>query len=278
MLHVPSWKWLSFRPTRQMIGETPPSRPCLPAVEKLDDRLMLSATPDAAASTDGGNEGVPNGDTQILIGLLRGQLGVVSDELNIIKLAGDLKLDTHKLTDSFLKIDDVIYKLGEAQIKGDLTGIKLDKTISDLKIEFQKIDMLVGGLGAEDYKIISDQISSLKVDTSSIIGVLSKAVDGGDLSHKIELTYLKLSENFLKLDGALLKLQSGIVEDKQQKADVEYLKIKLEDILISSLKLDNGDLQKEIQGIADATVGLLNPAGFDGGVTTDGGDTGDVLA
>ncbi len=73
MLHVPSWKWLSFRPTRELVnGGTPPSRPCLPAVEQLDDRLMLSATTDASEVPP------PNGDTQILIGLLRGQLGVVS--------------------------------------------------------------------------------------------------------------------------------------------------------------------------------------------------------
>jgi hypothetical protein len=263
-----------------MIGETPPpSRPCLPAVEKLDDRLMLSATPQAASTGDGGNEIPPlNGDTEILIGLLRGQLGLVNNELNVLKAAGDLKIDAHKLTDSFLKIDDVIYKLGEAQIKGDLTDVKLDKSISDLKIQFQKIDMLVGGLGEKEHKFISEQIASLQENTASIIGVLSKAENGGDLSHKIELSYLKLSESFLKLDGAILKYESNLVQDKAHKVDMKFLEIKLEDILVSSYKIDDSALQKEIRGIADATAGLLAPPSFNGGVTTDGGDTGDVLA
>src|SRR5881394_1284796 len=120
MLRIPSWKWLSFRPTRELIaGDAPQSRPCLPAVEKLDDRLMLSVSTDASE--------VPplQGDTQILIGLLKGQLTLVSHELNALKIAGDLKLDVHKFTDSFLKIDDVISKFGEALLKTDLTEVKL---------------------------------------------------------------------------------------------------------------------------------------------------------
>src|SRR5258705_11522322 len=112
MLPTPSWKWLSSRLTTRALATpgTTPSRPCLPAIEQLDDRVLLSVS----------FEGAPNGDTQILIGLLRGQVPLVSHEVNLLKIAGDLKLDIHKLNESFLKIDDVIYKYGESLVKGEL--------------------------------------------------------------------------------------------------------------------------------------------------------------
>src|SRR4051812_14453373 len=125
MLRIPSWKWLSFRPTRELVagGDAPPqSRPCLPAVEKLDDRLMLSVS----VSTDASEVPPPalQGDTDILIGLLNGQLTLVSHELNAVKLAGDLKIDVHKVTERFLKIDDLITDFGQAVLKQDLTEKK----------------------------------------------------------------------------------------------------------------------------------------------------------
>src|SRR4051812_14304368 len=106
MLRIPSWKWLSFRPTRELLAgrDAPPqSRPCLPAVEKLDDRVMLSVTPNASE--------VPplNGDTQILIGLLKGQLELVGNEVNALTPAADITVNNgsgmSKLNASFLKID-----------------------------------------------------------------------------------------------------------------------------------------------------------------------------
>lgn len=278
MLHVPSWKWLSFRPTRQMIGETPPpSRPCLPAVEKLDDRLMLSASPDAAA-TDGGNETPYKGDTEILIGLLRGQQDLIKGEIDTIKFAGDLNFDDHKLNESFQKIDEVVYKLGEALIKGDLSDQKVDKTVSDLKIEFQKIDMLVGGIEGDAGGKLKMMVSDLEQKVDGLVNDLKISTDAGDLDHKTELTYIKVAESFLKLDNAILKYESDVVQDKQHKVDMKFLEIKLEDILVSSYKIDDSALQKEIQGLAQDTFQLVAPPSFNGGVTTDGGDTGDVLA
>lgn len=281
MLHVPSWKWLSFRPTRELVtdGDAPQSRPCLPAVEKLDDRLMLSASTDAS-ETPG-----PNGDTGILVGLLKGQLTLVSHEINAIKLAGDLKLDVHKFNESFLKIDDVISNFGEALLKNDLTGIKLDKTINDLKVEFMKIDALVGGLGDTDagaeLKVVLD---TLDHKSSELIGLLNSATGAGDLDHKIELSYLKVADSFLKLDGAVLKTtEDAVLARKAGKGQQEYLQIKLQDVQISALKIEDPDVQRQLLDLEKLTAGLLQTDGggggdFGGGVTTDGGSTGDVLA
>jgi hypothetical protein len=275
MLHVPSWKWLSFRPTREIVSgdAAPASRPCLPAVEQLDDRLMLSA------STDASEVPPPNGDTQILIGLLRGQIGVLSDELNAIKFAGALKLDVHKFTESFQRIDDLINKVGEAQIKVDLTDHKIQSAISDLKVEFLKIDALVGGIDSESGGSLKFVLDSLEHKATELVGLLSSATGGGDLDHKIELKYQKVADSFLALDGALLKIQEdAALARKAGKGQQEYLEVKLREVLVSSLKIDDIKLQDELAGLKIDTLRLLQPdSDFTGGVTTDG-STGDVLA
>jgi len=278
MLRIPSWKWLSFRPTRELVaggGGAPQSRPCLPAVEKLDDRLMLSVSTDASETPP------PNGDTQILIGLLKGQLNLVSQELNAIKLAGDLNLDVHQLTDSLLKIDNVITNFGEATMKSDLNGKKIDKAMDELKIEFQKIDALVGGLGETDagsqLKIVLDTLDN---NANELIGLLNNATGAGDLDQKIERTYLKAADSFQSLDEALLKAtEDTVLARKAGKGQQEYLVIKLQDVQISSLKIDDEGVQRQLLDLEKLTAGLLQTdGGFGGGVSTDGGGTGDVLA
>jgi len=278
MLRTPSWKWLTSRLSARAFAADAktPSRPCLPAIDQLDDRVMMSV------STDASEVPPPNGDTQILIGLLRGQTELVSHELNALKLAAELKLDVHKLNDSFLSIDAVINKFGEAILKNDLTSVKIDRSIDDLKIEFQKIDALVGGIGDDsdaggELKFILDTMDH---KASELIGLLNSATGAGDLDHKIELDYLKVSDSFLKLDGALLKVQEdAILARKAGKGQQEYLQIKLQDVLVTSLKIDDGDVRAQLLDLEKVTAGLLQTdGGFTGGVTTDGGGGGDVLA
>jgi hypothetical protein len=276
MLRVPSWKWLSFRPTRELVAgaDAPQSRPCLPAVEKLDDRLMLSV------STESSEVPPLQGDTQILIGLLKGQLELVSHELTAINLAGDLKLDVHKFTERFVKIDNIITDFGQAILKQDLTEKKIDRTADQLKIEFLKIDALVGGLGDTDaggrFKFVLD---ALDHKATELIGLLNSATGAGDLEHKVELNYQKVADSFQNLDAALLKVEEGtVLARKAGKDQQEFLQIKLNDVLVSALKIDNPDVQGQLLNLEKLTAGLLQGDGgnFGGGVTTDGG--GDVLA
>ncbi len=185
----------------------------------------------------------------------------------------------HKFTDSFLKIDDVINNFGAAQLKQDLTVAKFDKTISDLKIEFLKIDALVGGIDSETGGSLKVVLDRLEHKATELIGLLNGATGAGDLEHKTELNYLKVADSFLKLDGALLKIEEdAALARKAGKGQQEYLVVKLQDVLISSLKIDDGAVQKQLIGLEDATLSLLQTGGdFTGGVTTDG-STGDVLA
>jgi hypothetical protein len=281
MLRIPSWKWLSFRPTRELIaGDAPPqSRPCLPALEKLDDRLMFSVSINDTTAPP------PSGHDQIFQVFLKEQLALVSNELNALKLAGNLNLDVHQLNNSFLKIDDLITNFGEAILKDDLTAVKIDRTINDLKIEFSKIDALVGGVGENtdtggELKFVLDTLDS---KANELIGLLNTATNAGDLDHKVTLDYLRVADSFLGLDGAVLKAtEDAVLARKAGKGQQEYLVIKLNDVIVSSLKIDNPDLQRQLLDLEALTVGLLQSDGgggnFGGGVTTDGGSTGDVLA
>src|SRR5438128_2647428 len=124
MLTNPSWKWLSSRLAARQLADAAaanlPSRPCLPAIEPLDDRLMLSATPSPFYQS-GGHEITAN--TQILIGLLQhdsdgkpvGLLGLIQNELTAIKLApGQMKFsDLIQMKIDWLNMDQAIVKLGE---------------------------------------------------------------------------------------------------------------------------------------------------------------------
>src|SRR5690242_19357813 len=85
-MSTPSWKWLQRSNARELTPREPqgvPPRPCLPAVEPIGDRIMLSAVSPAAASTDG-----PPPADRILIGLIKGELNLATSELAALNLVG----------------------------------------------------------------------------------------------------------------------------------------------------------------------------------------------
>src|SRR5438552_3603381 len=102
----PSWKWLSSRPTARELAAAgasgqSPARPCLPRVEPLGDRILLSVAPAAASTTDG-----PPPINQVLIGLLQGELKLATQEVAALNIVGgDNPQLLHKLTEAFLSID-----------------------------------------------------------------------------------------------------------------------------------------------------------------------------
>src|SRR4051812_33285005 len=116
-----SWNWLAPRFILNEIRAAAASkvgaeRPCLPTIEPLGDRVMLSATlsSDSKLPTAG----------QILVGLVKAELDLKSEssllgsELDALKiaskfgfLAGEkLQQDANFLADSFVKIDNILYR------------------------------------------------------------------------------------------------------------------------------------------------------------------------
>jgi hypothetical protein len=258
-MSVPPWNWL---PSRKSHDQNPPdgapaplpSRPCLPAVEALGDRVLLSAAPGAASN------GPPPAD-QVLIGLLKGELSLVNQQLAALKLAADADPQTlHKLTDGFLKVDDVLVKYGEAFIKGDLNDQKIKLSLYELERQLIKLGTLKFPTAQ-----MQPALDGIKLGAENLIDAINQVGSVGDLSQKQQLSYLKINDAFGAVDAALLKIEGAVIENKV-KADqkVDYLVIKLNDVLVSSVnKVDDPDLQKSLQGLVAETdrilIGLLQP-------------------
>lgn len=270
MSHQPSWKWLPRRSSccQGTFAAVRSARPCLPQVETLGDRIMLSAVP---ASAEGGVT-----STDVLITMLKGQLPVVNDELNVLNSAGkltladgSLKVTFMKLSDALGQLDDAIYGLGDAIIKsadkvspGEIVITKdIDQATAKLLEAQGKVDVLakVFGLDAEtDFALAYNNLEAdSKVLTDQLFDFAAKFVTGTtDQQHENFL--LELSDDFQQIDQDLIKIGTDLaVTDKIVKGEVEYLKIKLNDVLITSAKTGDDGLQQLAGDLAKQTIDLI---------------------
>ena len=266
---VPTWKWLpSHSAARELAASAVsrvPSRPCLPAVEALGDRILLSAVAPAAAS-----EGPPPID-RILIGLIKGELSLATSELAALKLAGgDDTQVLHKLTQGFAKIDEVINDVGQAVIKGDLTEHKENKALELLDNEFLKLDAAVGGLSGDAQKRLEAAIDGIKLSAGELLGGLS-TIKLDELSNKEQQQFLKITEAFGDVGAGLLKIEESVLARKAGKGQEDFLVIKLTDILVSSYqKVSDEGLKEQLDGLVAGAekilIGLLQPSETPGDV------------
>jgi hypothetical protein len=265
----PSWKWLSRSSARELPSRASssgaPARPCLPTVEALGDRILLSAVAPAAAS-----EGPPPID-RILIGLIKGELNLATSEIAALKLVGgdDPQL-LHKVTEALLRVDDVVNKVGEAVIKGDLTQEKQNKALELIDSEFLKIDSAIADLPGGAQEGLKAALDTIKLSAGDLLGALSN-IKLDELSDKAQQTYLKIADVFGDVDAGLLKIEEGVLARKAGKGQQEFLVIKLNDVLVSSVqKLGNDALKEQLSGIVADTekilIGLLQPSETPGDV------------
>ena len=264
----PSFKWMPSRDNVRDLaaaGTTPAtSRPCLPAVEQLGDRILLSAVAPAAA-TDG-----PPPVDRVLIGLLQGELKLATQEAAVLKLIGgaDPQL-VHKLTEAFEKVNsDVFLKLGD--IKGESIDEKHKDEIASLDQDFLKIDGILQGALANVPGGTQETIKAAVGDIKLNAGDLLDAVSGiklDTIDEKAQVQYLKIASDFLKLDQGLLKIEEQVLTTarKAGKGQQEFLLIKMTDIIVSSVqKLSDGNLKENLLGLLADTdkilIGLLQPS------------------
>jgi hypothetical protein len=287
----PSWNWLPPRPSTREMAErggataAPQSRPCLPAIEPLDDRILLSAAPAAAVDQPGGT----TANTGILIGLLKGQLDLIKGEIATLKLAagGETQIKGESviklLTNEFLKLDETVLKLGDAAVIGDLAGYKEQQI---------KIDQALNKLDA----LLPDS-SSLLPAVQRLVKSLTPVTEGGQaVSYKEQKVLLKIADEFLKIDGAILKFAADPTGAEFQKGldpSIKFLKdvVKI-DALVDQLDPQiKGELTEALNAIKVGTLdflgsllkpvdngGLSSDGPFDGGVTLPDDTGGDVLA
>lgn len=270
----PSFRWMTSRAGARELAAgaaaQTPSRPCLPAVEALGDRVMLSVSVPDGAVIEG-----PAPVDRVLIGLIKGELDLANSQLAALKLAGgdDPQL-LHKLTQSFIKIGDAAIKIGESlikfdDIKGESKDDKHREALALLDRTFLKLDALVA-----DDAALKQAVEGIKLDTGELIDSLLKIGSLGDLSHKDQQLFLKITDVFDDATDAILKLQQSVLENKvKTDSKQDYLIIKFSDLLVSSLsKVDDPALQKSLQGLVAETerilTGLLQPPETDDTILT----------
>jgi hypothetical protein len=290
----PSWNWLPPRPTaREMAGQAaeaaaaPVARPCLPAIEPLDDRILLSAAAPPTAGlkiTDG------TSNTAVLIGLLKGGLDMIKGEVSALKLAvggedsqikgeSTLKL----LTDTFLKLDETLFKLGDAVMVGDVNGYK-EQTIK-LDAVLHKVDELA-----------PSALPAVQRAADALIKNLTSLEGGQKISPQGIKLLTGIGDGFLKIDEALLKYGADPTGAQFKQGLNPAIKIDQEFIKIGALleQLDpqiKGELTEALNAIKVGTLdylgslvkpvdngGLSSDGPFGGGVTLPDDTGGDVLA
>lgn len=288
-----SWNWLAPRFFVRLASgaatDGTSARPCLPAVEQLGDRILLSATPAAAVEGQ-----VPPGPC--LVATLDGLIGqpgtsdsVLSGELGALKIAGQiasdngLKLNGQDLTMEFLKINDLFHKADAALTLGLFTPDVQLKLQTDLNSEFLKLDDIAIKYGGVVTPTISTDsvvengllpaVQDIESQALKLDGTLNALGPGSGAPIDTAPVYLLLNFGFESVETSLLKIGDDIAFQKVAPVPVEFLKIKLTDIVITTVS-DKATPQisdqidgfvSEINGIL---IGLLQPS-------TD--STGDVL-
>jgi len=285
----PSWSWLPPRPTaREMAGRGAESasvaRPCLPAIEPLDDRILLSAAAPTASVKI--REGTAN--TAVLIGLIKGELDLVQGEVAALKLvsADDTQSkgeNTLKLlTNTFLKLDETLLSLGDAVMVGDVNGYK-EQTI--------KLDAVMQKIG----DIAPNALPAVQRTTAALVKSLTSLEGGQKVSPEGLKLLNKIGDEFLNIDEALLKFGADPTGAQFKHGLNAALKITQEFTRIDALleQLDpqiKGELTEQLTAIKISTLDYLgsltkpignDDGGGDGGgsigLTTDGSFTGGVV-
>lgn len=300
MSREPTWNWLAPRSTlnelRQAAAESTPTdaRPCLPTIEPLDDRVLLSAAP--ASSEEGQTT-----SAGILIGLLKGTVGVpgnaaslLSNELGMLKLAAyaagnklnpDLGI---KLSNALAGINDVTFKLAEAEIDGEAKDKDHKDWVALLDQQTAKLDAAVANLNLSPDNNVLPAVQLVEDNAEGILIGLLKGGPATDVSTKGfgNNIYLKLADTFNDFADKLVGVGSTIIfskaDDQQKLQDYQkyrdYLKLNKLDVQVQDSKV--AEFQQQLQTFVnvanDLAKMLLAP-------TTDGGGlsllkiTGDVI-
>jgi hypothetical protein len=276
--NTPSFNWLPPRPdTREIAARAaesaPDARPCLPALEPLDDRILLSA----AVPTVDAPVGDKTVNTAVLANLLQGQFELLKAEVNALKFApgGETQIKGESflkhLTNTFLKLDDAFLKIGEAALVGDLVGYKEQQLkINDALL---KIDALLPK-------------SPLQETVKFLVTSLDIREGGQVVSDKEQEALLKLGDQFLKIDYALLKFAADPTAPQFKHGQEPSIKIDQAFIKIGAVleQLDpelKADLSRTLNDIKIGTYAYLSTLrgekpGGDGELSSIGQFTGGV--
>ncbi|MEI8194794.1 MAG: hypothetical protein WCI73_02680 [Phycisphaerae bacterium] len=279
MTPMHTWKWLPTRFTRLLSqgsasASDRPGRPCLAALEQLDDRVLLSVAPTANAD-----------QIAALIGLLRTELSLNSSEVAVLKLATGAvtvgqKTDADsaflKLESDFLKIDGLLLNFAASTVDGEAKDKdhKVQVVSAQMQDVFLKIDALLPTLDKGSQELLVPAVQKVR---EAALTALNAITDLGALKitdHKMGNAFLKIDAELLKIDGFTIKLSADAIAGKVMPQD-KWLPTALNNMF---LKIDSqigamgdGSVYKELVGAVDQLK--IDTQGFLAGLTTPVGTT-----
>jgi len=292
----PNWSWLPARFGPDASPAAPQSRPCLPSVEKLDGRVLLSVSASEFTIPKVLDKSTP---------LLQAEAAA------LLPVDGESTDAKHKdwfneLGVDFVKINSIFQQYEDDILANKVAPAEQKGVTEQLSLNFGKIEFLASKIDQQGgdgqllpavQKIRLAAMGDGSVISSENLGLL------GDLSKitpeqvttipaEARAIFVKMNDSFWKLDEYaidfkldLIRGVPGDVATKQfdDKVQKEYLKIKLDQVFVSSY-LDGSSqdaLSKAIQNEVDAVNGIVHPVTnpdllFAGGVTSPGG-AGDTI-
>jgi len=292
-----SWKWLAPRLNAEQLrngvraAAAAGTRPCLPTIEALGDRTMLSVSTEAGGVV---GENPPVSPEGVLIALIKGELtgsdALVKHEIRYLdslgefakKHIGNVKYEDIRATNlGLMKVHDVL-----ANAFSDLMIVKGNEFLkirSDLDGAEKKLTDIAKKLDEGSKTQFESEVNRLL----SKIEIIFKAV--GDGSIKVEggsKDYVKVNDFATDALNGFLKIREDVIFKKATTGDSKYLEIKLQDVLISSVRVGiKGEVTDDFVKATDAlTTFVLSPPkepGTNGGLGLDSGvvvsATGDIL-
>jgi hypothetical protein len=282
---------MPLRSANKQESAAPPGRPCLASVEKLDRRVLLSAT------TTGG------GTPQVVAGLIQDGIKLTESEFAALSsINGESVDDKHKgeievLSNEFMKIDKIFEDYGENILElkilpqpttGTVVALGQDIPItkptdvsSALAAEFVKVDVLATDLNDTSDGLLLPAVQDIQkialgdgsVFNGGFFGDLTGLLNSGMVSQIPSddlMGYVKIGQEFIKLDQALMDFKVNVIMgaplDNQvkialDKANQEFIKIKMEDVVISGVNQVPPSFLDSLQAEIDALITGQNPDG-----------------
>jgi hypothetical protein len=244
MSRAPAWKWLFSRFSSRRAPQAAVARPCLPAIEQLDDRVLPSvSTVDAFLKYENA--------------FIKGEASFIKGENIVIQqykeqVPSAVSAFFLKLDADFVKIDTTLASTTEGGATTGIDGvlIKLDLSSEEAGAAAYKIKTEVADLKAAAALLQNpgiDVTAAAAVDTFiKLDGIEHK---GRDTAEDFQTGFIKIEADFLKLDpvnlkepAAALKLDLGaLAADAAAPHAVERF-IKLQE---SFLKFEEGFIKLE---------------------------------
>jgi type VI protein secretion system component Hcp len=287
MLRFPNWTWAPSRfgvdrNKSQGSGSPVPARPCLPSVEKLDGRLLFS---------------VSLSDISIVKHIDKSTPTLAVAESNVLTQIPGANLDSNYkgqfagLTHDFLKVNDILLKYEQDILNDKVTPTEGADTTQALNDLFIKIDSLATTLDGGTGQLLPavQKVYDLALGTgregssgSSILSDLNNLADQLKISPYPDAEadgLAKMAGDFWKLSEVALNYKLDLIQgvptevaqkEATTKAKMEYLKIELEQVLVSGFvsSSDQKDLNATLDGAFNLVNGVINPSTPTVGITT----------